>query len=92
MQIDFTIQIFKEGRMFVAYARELDVSSCGFSKQKALKNLKEAVSLFLEESEKQGSLDGILEEAGYIQKRAKLEAPKFVSLQRASMILPKVYA
>ena len=92
MQIDFTIQIFKESRMFVAYARELDVSSCGYSKQKALKNLKEAVRLFLEEAEKKGSLGEILEEAGYTKKRARLEAPKFVALQKATLPLPQIYA
>jgi hypothetical protein len=43
---------------------ELDVSSCGGSKLKALKNLKEAVRLFLEEAEKMGTLEQILEEAG----------------------------
>ena len=92
MQINFTIQIFKEGRMFVAYARELDVSSCGYSKQKALKNLKEAVGLFLEEAEKKGSLAEILAEAGYVKQDAKLKEPKFVGFQKASLPLPKMYA
>jgi predicted RNase H-like HicB family nuclease len=92
MQLDFTTQIFKEGRMFVAYARELDVSSCAYSKQKAFKNLKEAVGLFLEEAEKKGSLREILEEAGYTKKRNGFTAPKFISLQKVTLPLPKVYA
>jgi hypothetical protein len=29
MEIQFTTQIFKEGRAFVTHTRELDVSSCG---------------------------------------------------------------
>lgn len=78
--------------MYVAYARELDVSSCGYSKEKALKNLKQAVSLFLDEAEKKGALAEILEESGYSKKRTSLEAPKFISLQKASLPLPKVYA
>ena len=60
MEIEFTTQIFREGRMYVAHTPELDVSSCGGTKERALKNLKEAVRLFLEEAEKMGTLDQIL--------------------------------
>ena len=34
MEIQFTTQILKEGRTFVAHTPELDVSSCGGSKEK----------------------------------------------------------
>ena len=60
MDIRFTAQIFKEGRLFVAHTPELDVSSCGGTMEKAAKNLKEAVRLFLEEAAKMGTLDQIL--------------------------------
>lgn len=63
MEIRFTTRVFKEGRIYVAHAVELDVSSCGGTKQKAVKNLNEAVRLFLEEAGKMGSLKQILEEA-----------------------------
>jgi hypothetical protein len=49
MDIELTTRIFKEGRSYVAHALELDLPSCGGSKERALKNLKEAVHLFLEE-------------------------------------------
>jgi predicted RNase H-like HicB family nuclease len=62
MDIEFTTRIFKEGRTFVAHALELDVSSCGGTKEKALSNLKSAVALFLEEAEKMRTLEQILEE------------------------------
>jgi predicted RNase H-like HicB family nuclease len=65
MEIQFTTRVFKEDRKFLAHALELDVSSCGGSKEKALKNLKVAVRFFLEEAEKMGSLKQILKEAGY---------------------------
>jgi predicted RNase H-like HicB family nuclease len=65
MEIEFTTRLFKEGRAYVAHALELDVSSCGGTKEKALKNLKGAVRLFLEEAERMGTLAQILEEAGY---------------------------
>jgi len=92
MEIQFTTQIFKEGKMFVAHARELDVSSCGRTEARALDNLKEAGRLFLEEAEKAGSLEAILEEAGYRRAKARLQGPKLISVQRVSMPLPLVHA
>ena len=55
---------FQGRRTFVVYTRELDLSSCGGTRQKALQNLKEAVRLFLEEAENMGTPQQILEEAG----------------------------
>ena len=63
MQIQFTSRVFKEGRTYVAHALELNVSSCGGSKERAIQNLPEAVRLFLEEAERMGTLDQILREA-----------------------------
>jgi predicted RNase H-like HicB family nuclease len=87
MEIQFTTRIFKEGRTYVAHAIELDVSSCGGTKDKALRNLKEAVRLFLEEAENLGTLDQILEEAGSSKRKRKVARPKFVSVQRATLAL-----
>ena len=92
MEIQFTTRIFKEGRTFVAHALELDVSSCGGTKDRAVKNLKEAVRLFLEEAEKMGTLDRILEESGYSKNRRQITPPKFISVQRMSMPLPLTHA
>jgi hypothetical protein len=65
MKIQFTSQIFREGKMYVAYTPELDLSSCATIETKAKKNLVEAARLFLEEAEKKGSLNDILREAGF---------------------------
>jgi len=69
----------------------LDVSSCGGSEAKAVKNLKEAVRLFLEEAGSMGTLEQILAEAGYSRSKQRL-APKLVSLQRMSLPLPLTHA
>lgn len=90
MEIQFTTRVFKEGRTFVAHALELDVSSCGGTKEKALKNLKEAVRLFLEEAEKMGSLKQILQEAGY-SKTGQL-GPKYISVQRVTLPISLTHA
>ncbi len=49
--------------MYVAQALELDVASCGTSREKALKNLDQAVRLFLEGADRMGTVHQILNEA-----------------------------
>jgi hypothetical protein len=92
MEIEFTTQVFKEGPTFVAYTRELDLSSCGSTQAKAVDNLKEAVRLFLEEAGKIGSLDQILEEAGYLKRNGTLAGPKLLATEHMSMPLPLEHA
>src|SRR5258708_17357759 len=92
MEIQFTTQIFKEGRTYVAHTPELDVSSCGGTKERALKNLKEAVRLFLAEAGKMGTLDQILGEAGDLKRRSRLEGTKLVNIQQLSMAVPPEHA
>jgi len=92
MQIQYTTRVFKEGRSYVAHALELDVSSCGSTKQKALKNLKEAVTLFLEEADKMGALEQILEEAGYGKSQQKVPKPSYISVQRVTLPVSLTHA
>jgi predicted RNase H-like HicB family nuclease len=92
MEIQFTTRIFKERKTFVAYAQELDISSCGRTKEKAFANLKEAVRLFLDEAEKMGTLEAILEEAGYKRTKATMQVPKPISVQRVSLPIPLTHA
>ena len=58
-------QIWKEGNMYTAYCPELDVGSCGETVAKAQKNLREALEIFIDETARMGTLEEILEEAGY---------------------------
>ena len=87
MNIQFTVQIFKEGRSFVAYTPELDVSSCGGNLDRAKSNLLQAVRLFLEEADKMGTLKQIFEEAGFTKHKQTLQSPKFVTSKRATLPL-----
>ena len=63
--IDYDVIVFKEDETCVAYCPELDISSCGNTVAHAKKMLKTAVRLFLEEAEKMGTLEDILEESNY---------------------------
>jgi len=65
--LDFDSIFFKEGSIVVAYCPELDVSSCGNDIEQARTNLKTAVRLFVEEAHNMGTLEDILEEAGFTQ-------------------------
>jgi predicted RNase H-like HicB family nuclease len=85
MNIRFTTRTFKEGRNFVAHAIDLDVSSCGGTKEKALESLKEAVTLFLEEAEKMGTLSQILGESGYRRSGRQVRSRECFCVQRVSL-------
>lgn len=65
-QIEFTSLIFKEGETFVSYCPELGVASCGDTVEEARRRLPEAVRLFLEESQRMGTLQDILREEGFV--------------------------
>lgn len=67
MQVPYTSQLFEEGDQIVALCPELNVSSYGDTIEEALDSLQEAVALFLEECQTMGTLEAVLEEAGYIR-------------------------
>ena len=92
VKIEFTSQVFKEGKMYVAHTPELDLSSCATTQTKAQKNLIEAVRLFLEEAEKKGSLHQILAEAGFVRRNNRLVGPRFVLTQRVTLPLSPTHA
>ena len=48
--LSFTVHVFKEGDVFIAYVPQLDVSSCGDTATAARRNIQDAVSLLLETS------------------------------------------
>ena len=80
--LEFDMVVLKEGKTFVAYSPELDVSSCGASVDQARTDLKTAVRLFLEEAEKMGTLSDILAEAGYRKDRSgKWSPPSLVATE-----------
>jgi predicted RNase H-like HicB family nuclease len=86
-QLSFTVHVFKEGDTFVAYIPELDLSSCGDTKEQARANIHDAIRGFLETAHDKGTLDEILEEAGYERAGDAWKAPEFVSLDRLTVSL-----
>ena len=63
--IVFNSRTFKEGEVYVSLCPELNVSSFGDTIDEAKASLKEAVGAFIEECEVMGTLEQVLEEAGF---------------------------
>jgi hypothetical protein len=81
----FDVHIFKEGDAYVAYVPALDLSSCGATDDEARQNIRDAVRGFLATSANMGTLDEILQEAGYEREGENWRAPEFVSVDRLTM-------
>jgi len=84
INIEYTVQIWKEGNQFIAHAMPLDVISSGPTPEKAREALDEAVSLFLETAADMGTLDEILQESGYEFKQENWISPFWVAIERHS--------
>jgi predicted RNase H-like HicB family nuclease len=85
--IDYTVQIWKEGNQFIAHAMPLDVMSSGRTPEEARKALDEAVHLFLVTADDMGTLDEILQETGYELREGRWISPPWVAIERHSAIL-----
>lgn len=66
LKINFRAEFFKEGDEYVGLCPELNVSSFGDSLGETKQSLTEAIEAFLEECERMGTLEDVLEEAGFL--------------------------
>ncbi len=83
--IEYDIMVFKEENTYMAYCPQLDISSCGQDVQHAKEMLKTAVRLFVEEAEKMGTLEDILDESRYKKDpRGQWIPPKLVATELVS--------
>jgi predicted RNase H-like HicB family nuclease len=67
-RVVYRAEFFKEGDLYVALAPELNVSSFGDTLEEAKRSIQEADEAFVEECERMGTLDEIMEEAGFVRK------------------------
>ncbi|MBI2487803.1 MAG: type II toxin-antitoxin system HicB family antitoxin [Deltaproteobacteria bacterium] len=82
VEIDLIMQIWKEGNMYVSYSPDLDISSCGGTSEEAKRNLYEAIEALLEEAERMGTLQDILEEAGFVREDTTWRRPDIIATER----------
>lgn len=87
-EISLTVQVWKEGGTHVAFSPELDVSSCAKTASQAKARLKEAVSLFLEEAARMGTLDDILAEAGFERRGKTYKQRPILTREKLRLTLP----
>lgn len=87
MQVEYTVQIWKEGSQYVAHAMPLDVMSSGAEPAEARRALGEAVHLFLETAAEMGTLEEVLEECGYELVQGNWVSPSWVSVERSSALV-----
>jgi len=72
MRIKVTEEIWKEGGMYVSYCPELDMAACGESVEEAKRNLKDVISINFVECKKMGTLDQLLQEAGFSEDQGSI--------------------
>ena len=64
-ELIFNAEYFQEGDVYVGLCPELNISSFGDGIEEARASLREAVLAFTETCEEMGTLENILEEAGF---------------------------
>jgi predicted RNase H-like HicB family nuclease len=67
MELIFDAKYFRENDVYVGLCRELNISSFGNDIEEAKLSLLEAVQAFTEACEEMGTLEEVLEEAGFIE-------------------------
>jgi predicted RNase H-like HicB family nuclease len=76
MKLKLTEELWREGNMYVSYCPELDIASCGETVDQAKKNLGEVILINLEEAHRIGSLEKLLQEAGFDENQGVLSNKK----------------
>lgn len=82
MDIDYTVQIWKEDGQYVSLAMPLDVASSGPTPETAHEAVDEAVGLFIETAKANGNLVEILEECGYQNQHTGWNSPRWFGVER----------
>ena len=86
MKINHTVQIWREGQQYVAHAMPLDVASAGKTPEEARQAVDEAVGLFLATAAEHGTLDEVLEDAGYCREGGSWRGPDWLGVEQRSCL------
>jgi len=88
MRVDYTVSIWKEGNQFIAHAMPLDVASAGATPEAASNAVDEAMRAFVDSCSRAGTLEQVLEEAGYARGTGgKWHSPSWISLERRELAI-----
>jgi predicted RNase H-like HicB family nuclease len=86
MKIDYTVQVWREGKQYIAHAMPLDVASSGETPEGARQAMDEAVRLFLTTAAAHGTLEEVLEDAGYSRDGGLWRGPDWMGVEQRSCL------
>jgi hypothetical protein len=86
VKLDYTVQVWKEGKQFIAHAMPLAVASSGLTAEAARQAVDEAVRLFLATAAEEGTLDEVLEDAGYHRARREWQSPIWLGIEQRTCL------
>lgn len=66
-KVNLNVVFYREANKFIAYSPALDISTCGDTQEQAKKRFEEMLQIFLEETDKMGTLDEVLLECGWLK-------------------------
>ena len=87
MKLSVRVEVFKEGDVYVALSPELNVSSFGETIEDAKRSVQEAIEAFVEECERMGTLEDVLEESGFSKINDSWESRKPVAKEDLAFAL-----
>lgn len=85
--LEYTVQIWKEGDQFIAHAMPLDVMSSGATVEAARMALDEAVGLFLDTAAEVGTLEEVLQDCGFDLQQGRWVSPAWIAVERHSAVV-----
>lgn len=86
MNISIRIEVFRENDVYVALSPDLNISSFGETIENAKKSVREAIEAFIEECERMGTLEDVLEESGFIKIDDSWELRKPISEEALAFV------
>lgn len=88
LDVNLSVSIFKQGKVYVAYTPALDVSTYGNSIEEAQKNFDELVEVFFSEFDDARSLSNVLECMGWTKSKSVWTPPVEVKHINQSFKMP----
>ncbi len=87
MKLEYTVQIWREDKQFVARAWPIDVASSGETPEAARLAVDEAVTTFVLAASDHGTLQDVLEESGYHLVLGEWKRPEWSSIEHRSVLV-----
>ena len=87
MKIFARVEIFKEGDASVALSPDLNVSSFGETPEEAKLSIKEAIEAFVEECERMGTLEDVMEESGFSRTEVSWHSRELIEEENLAIAL-----